>query len=168
MKKIIHSISSLFVLRWITLIFLKIFHIIDRIISHLKYNALVKKTSNSVCHWSVEIKYGQNISVGNDTSIGPNCCLGAKGGIEIGSFCRISRGVIVETAGLNLKAKQPYPHTSKPIKIGNGVWIASNAIILGGVIIGDNSIIGAGVVITKNVAEGSVVVGNGNRIINSN
>lgn len=78
---------------------------------------------------------------------------------------RISRGVIIETAGLDMKTEKPYKHISKPITIGIGVWIGSNAIILGGVEIGKNSIIGAGTVVTKNVPPNSIIVGLGNRII---
>ena len=79
--------------------------------------------------------------------------------ISIGNNCRISRGVVIETAGLDLSTKPPYKHYSKPIVIEDGVWIASNAIILGGVTIGENSIIGAGAVVTKSVMKNEVIVG---------
>ena len=39
----------------------------------------------------------------------------------------------------------------KPVKIGDGAWIASRAIILPGVSIGENAVIGAGSVVTQNV-----------------
>lgn len=38
-----------------------------------------------------------------------------------------------------------------PIRIGNGAWIASGAIICAGVTIGDNAIIGAGAVVVCDV-----------------
>jgi len=130
------------------------------LISHLKFKALIKDSQKkSSCHWTVEIKYGENIKVGYHTAIGPYSCLGAKSKITIGSYVRISRGVIIETAGLDLSQPVPYPHISKPIIIEDGVWIASNAIILGGVTIGANSIIGAGAVVSKNVQPNSIMVG---------
>ena len=46
-----------------------------------------------------------------------------------------------------------------PIKIGNDVWIGSNATILPGVTIGDGAIIAAGAVVTKDVAENTIVGG---------
>lgn len=113
----------------------------------------------SSCHRSVEIKYGENISIGYHSAIGPYSCLGAMSKISIGSYVRISRGVIIETAGLDLGKPAPYPHISKEITIEDGVWIASNAIILGGVTIGANSIIGAGAVISKSVPANSIIVG---------
>lgn len=129
-------------------------------VSHMKMKALIKKVGRkSSCHWTVEIKYGENISVGYHSAIGQYSSIGAMSKITIGSYVRISRGVIIETAGLDLSQSPPYPHVSKEIIIEDGVWIAANAVILGGVIIGANSIIGAGAVVSKNVAPNSIMVG---------
>ncbi|WP_308991778.1 acyltransferase [Mariniflexile litorale] len=132
----------------------------QRKLSHLKLKTLIKDLGKDTTgHWSVEIKYGENISVGNNTTIGPYSTLGAMSQIKIGNYVRISKGVIIETAGLNLNGAPPYKHIAKPIIIEDGVWIATNAIILGGVTIGKNSIIGAGTVITKNIEPNSIIVG---------
>lgn len=129
-------------------------------ISHLKLRALVKSVGRkSSCHWTAEIKYGENIVIGYHTAIGPYTCIGAKSPVTIGSYVRISRGVVIETAGLDLSQPAPYPHISKEIIIEDGVWIASNAIILGGVTIGSNSIIGAGSTVSKSVPPNSIMVG---------
>jgi maltose O-acetyltransferase len=129
-------------------------------LSHIKMKALIKNVGRkSSCHWTVEIKYGENIEIGYSSAIGRYSCLGAMSRIKIGSYVRISRGVIIETAGLDMTQPAPYPHTSKEIIIEDGAWIASNAIILGGVTIGANALIGAGAVVTKNVAPGSILVG---------
>jgi maltose O-acetyltransferase len=139
---------------------LKLNLFISSFISHLKLRALVGQVGRkSSCHWTTEIKYGENIKIGYHSAIGPYSCLGAKSKISIGSYVRISRGVIIETAGLDLSKPAPYPHVSKEITIEDGVWIASNAVILGGVTIGANSIIGAGAVVTKNVLPNSIMVG---------
>lgn len=44
-------------------------------------------------------------------------------------------------------------------KIGDKVWIGSNATILPGITIGDGAIIAAGAVVTKDVEEKTVVGG---------
>lgn len=49
---------------------------------------------------------------------------------------------------------------SKPIVIGDDVWIGMNAIILKGVIIGKGAIVAAGSVVTKNVEPFTLVGGN--------
>ena len=57
------------------------------------------------------------------------------------------------------------PETTKPIKIGDDVWVGGGAIILPGVIVGNGSTIGAGSVVTKDVAAYTVVAGNPARVI---
>lgn len=53
---------------------------------------------------------------------------------------------------------------TKPVSIGNNVWIGENAVILAGSQIGDGCIIGANSVIRGFIPDNSIVVGN-NRII---
>lgn len=141
----------------------RLFHVLRAVMidfrSHIRMRALIKNVERKAsCHYTVEIKYGENIQLGYHSSVGPYACLGAKSKISIGQYVRISRGVIIETAGLDLSQPAPYPHTSKPITIEDGVWIASNAVILGGVTIGKNAIIGAGAVVSKNVPAGAIMV----------
>ena len=54
---------------------------------------------------------------------------------------------------------------SKPIKIGDDVFIGANSIILKGVKIGDRSIIAAGSVVTKDIPVGQIWGGNPARFI---
>ena len=42
---------------------------------------------------------------------------------------------------------------TKPIKVGNDVYIGNNVIILPGVTIGNNIIIGAGAVVSKDIPD---------------
>lgn len=58
------------------------------------------------------------------------------------------------------------PHyITKPVNIGNNVWIGANAIILKGVTIGAGSIIAAGSVVTKDVPENCIAAGNPAQVI---
>lgn len=50
------------------------------------------------------------------------------------------------------------PHTV-PIRIGDGVWIGTRAIILKGVTIGDGAVIAAGAVVNRDVPPGTLVGG---------
>ena len=159
MKKLYHIVASNIVLRVCTKVVLRLALVADRIASHLKFKALVPRSGISVCHYTVELKYGENITVGDYTRIGPHASLGAKSPISIGNYVVVSRGVLIETAGLDMSKEPPYKHNSKPITIEDGVWIAANVIILGGVTIGKNAVIGAGAVISKDVAAGAIVVG---------
>ena len=166
MRKIIQIISSIFFVRYFVKLILNIKTFFDRIWSNLKFKSLVKNSGNSICHYSTEIKFGDNIRIGSNTRIGPNCTLGAKGSIVIGDNVVVSKYVSIETAGLDYKKGPPYSsHKSSQIIIEDGVWIGSNVIVLGGVTIGENSIIGAGCVITKNIPPKSLIVGMPNRVL---
>jgi len=57
---------------------------------------------------------------------------------------------------------------SKPIIIGENVWIGADVRINKGIIIGDNSIIAANSVVTKNVPENSIAAGNPAKIVKTN
>ena len=165
MRKLAQLISSFIIVRFISLFIIKTVGFLVRLWSNLKFKALVKNSGNSICHYTTEIKYGNNITIGNNCKIGKFSCLGAKSPIVIGDNVTLSRGVMIETAALNLKNGLPYKHYSKPITIGDGVWLASNVIVLAGVKIGRNALIGAGVVVTKDVEAGAVVVGSRNRVL---
>ena len=54
---------------------------------------------------------------------------------------------------------------TKPITVGNDVYIGNNVIILPGVTIGNRVVIGAGAVISKSIPDNSVVVGVPGRVI---
>lgn len=134
--------------------------------SSLRLKALVRGAKGpNFCHWSTEIKYPDNIQFGHHVAIGPNCTLGAMSSIRIGDYVRISKGAVIETAGLDLSTGRPYKHRANPIVIEDGAWIGSNAIVLGGVTIGENAIVGAGAVITKDVPPNAIVVGAPTRLL---
>lgn len=48
---------------------------------------------------------------------------------------------------------------TKPINIGNNVYIGNNALLLPGVTVGNNVVIGAGSIVTKDIPDNSVVAG---------
>jgi len=140
-------------------IILKSFNLLERVMSKCKAAALFPKVSHLACHWSVEIKYPENIEIGKGVVIGKMVTIGALGGIKFGNNVRISKGVTIESASLDFSTKAPYKHISKPITIGNDVWIGSGAIILSGVTLEDGVIVGAGTVVSKNLYKGDVCVG---------
>ena len=82
-----------------------------------------------------------DFSAGNNVLFAPNCTVNTN---------------IIEYN----ENKEEFSIVSRPIKIGNNVWIASNAYIKGGVTIGDNSTIGAGSVVVSDIPENCLAFGN--------
>ncbi len=121
------------------------------------------------------------IKIGSHCLVGPNCAVGAANSIEIGNYVLISNNVIVidnnnhpvnpaDRLLMNVKSyAHPYRSwqyaVSKPIKIGDNVWIGRNSIINKGVTIGENSIVAANSVVTKDVPSNCIVAGNPARVV---
>lgn len=82
--------------------------------------------------------------------------------ITLGTNVHITDGVkfITHDGGVLLYRTQiPDLEITKPIVIGNNVYIGNNVIILPGVNIGNNVIIGAGSIVTKDISDNTVVAG---------
>lgn len=124
-----------------------------------RFRSLVSSAGKSSrCHISVEIKYPDNIEIGNHVAIGPMVTLGGYGGIKMDDYVRVSKGATIESASLDFSGGLPYEHISQPIHIKTGAWLGARCIILGGVTVGERAVIGAGAIITKDVPDGAVIV----------
>jgi len=111
--------------------------------------------------------FGKNIRIGKNVFINLGCTFMDRGGITIGDNAFIAPHVSLITENHGLAADKRRTLVSKPIVIGDNVWIGANATVLQGVTIGDNAVIGAGSVVTKDVPENSVAAGNPAKIIKS-
>ena len=109
--------------------------------------------------------FGKNIKLGKRVFINHGCTFMDRGGITIGDDCFIAPKVCLITLDHGHAPDKRRTLISKPIVIGNNVWIGAGAIVLQGVSVGDNAIIGAGSVVTKDVPRGVIVAGNPAKII---
>jgi maltose O-acetyltransferase len=111
--------------------------------------------------------YGENIHIGNNVFLNINCMIIDNNRVEFGDYAMVGPGVQVYTAAhpLDAKSRNQGWEETKPVTIGNSVWIGGSAILLPGVTIGERSVIGAGAVVTKDVPPSVVVAGNPARII---
>lgn len=88
--------------------------------------------------------------------------------ISLGENVHITDGVkfLTHDGGtLLFRNKIPSLDITKPITIGNNVYLGNNVLILPGVTIGDNVIVAAGAVVTKNIPSNVVVGGVPARVI---
>ncbi|TYR36844.1 acyltransferase [Sphingobacterium phlebotomi] len=82
--------------------------------------------------------------------------------ITIGDNVAITEGVRIFTHGGSRIARKKHPKFDVfgKVKIGDGVYIGANSIILPGVVIGDGVLIAAGSVVVNSIPENCVVGGN--------
>jgi acetyltransferase-like isoleucine patch superfamily enzyme len=110
------------------------------------------------------------IIIGDNTRIN-GACIHAYNRIEIGKNCLIAANTqIFDGSGHDLSMDNPENRintigNSKPIKIGDNVWIGINCIIMPGVKIGNDSIVAAGSIVVKDVPARCIVGGNPAKII---
>jgi acetyltransferase-like isoleucine patch superfamily enzyme len=104
--------------------------------------------------------YGLDIRVGRKVSINQCCTIYDMSGVDIGDQVLIGPNVNIITTGhaLEPSRRRAYIET-KPIVIGNNVWIATGVTIIGGVTIGENSVIAAGSVVTRDVPANCLAAG---------
>ena len=87
--------------------------------------------------------------------------------VEIGDGCAIGRDVVIRSFDGHTVVDENYK-ISKPINIGNHVWIGQGASVLKGIQIGDGAIIGANAVVTKDIPAHCAVAGNPAKIVKEN
>ena len=112
--------------------------------------------------------FTRDLKIGDNSGIGINCIVSK--GTTIGDNVMMGPEVIIYTNGHSFERTdipmidQGYSET-KPVVIGNDVWIGSRATIMPGVTIGNGAIIGTGAVVTKDVPDYAIVGGVPARIL---
>ena len=140
--EIIRKIKKLFTVPYLS--------ILDRI-SHEKYAKKIGLNFGENCHFYGKISWGTEpwiITLGNNVHVTADC-----------------RFVTHDGATLLFRHIEPTLELTKPIKVGDNVYIGTRTMIMGGVTIGNNVIIGAGSIVTHDIPDNSVAVGVPARVI---
>ena len=104
---------------------------------------------------------GRNIHVGDEFLANYNVTILDISPVTMGDNVWIAPGTLITTINhpLSPKGRRQHLGISKPITIGNDVWIGGNCTILPGVTIGNNVVVAAGAVVTRDVPDNCVVGG---------
>ena len=102
-----------------------------------------------------------DVTIGDYSRIGIHCTV--IGPVCIGHHVNLAQGITVTALNHNFndtnRRIDKQGITTKPVVIGDDVWIGANAVILPGVSIGSHAVIAAGAVVTSDVEDYTVVGG---------
>lgn len=102
-----------------------------------------------------------DVIIGDHTRIGIHCTV--IGPVSIGNNVNLAQGITVTALNHNFedvtRRIDEQGISTKPVTIGDDVWIGANAVILPGVTIGRHVVVAAGAVVTKDVPSFSLVAG---------
>lgn len=121
--------------------------------SYLPFN--INFTSTIVMVKNIE--FSNDMNTLTSFAVSGHCYFQALNGIKLGEKILFAPGVKVISANHDLNDYSKST-VSKPIIIGDNVWIGANAIILPEVEIGNNCIVGAGSVVTKSFKENNLII----------
>lgn len=111
-----------------------------------------------------EIRYPERLKIGYKTAISGDCFINAYGGVEIGKYCHIAKGLTIYSHNHNWKSEDTIPYDGKsivkPVKIGDCVWIGANVSIAPGAEIGDGVIVSCGSVVFGKIPKCAIIRGN--------
>jgi len=117
-------------------------------------------------------RFEPSLTIGNRFSMQQGCHIGCIDRLEIGDNVLFGSKVFISdhyhgeiTKEALLLPPLERPLYSKPVVIGNNVWLGDNVCIMPGVSLGDNVIVGANAVVTHSFKENVVIAGVPARII---
>lgn len=102
------------------------------------------------------------IEIGAHTSVGIRTEIRCRDRVQIGARCAISWDVQILDTDYHEIVGLP---STKPVTIGDDVWIGTRAVILKGVSIGNGAVVAAGSIVCSDVPARSVVGGNPARVL---
>ncbi len=104
------------------------------------------------------VRLGRDVYVGFDVEFDTN----HPELIEIGNHVTISHRCIIAShmaTNVDTPLQRIYPPRAAAVKVGDGTWICTGAILVPGVTIGENSVVAAGAVVTRDVSPNTLVAG---------
>lgn len=126
-------------------------------------NTIIGKGNRISAGGSGKILIGRNVLIDDSTYIMAHQRIEIGKNVKIAAFCFICD--FNHKYGDRKLAIAEQGYETKPVVIGDNVWIGTHSIILPGVTIGRGSVIGAGSIVTRNVPANSIAVGNPAKII---
>lgn len=126
-------------------------------------------TTGHSCRFDLPGGQKKTLFIGRNCEIGDNVHIVAHQSVIIGDNCLLASKIFIsdtnhgDYSGDNQSSPEVPPNdrqlTTRPVSIGNNVWIGENVCILPGVNIGDGCIIGANSVVNKDIPKNCIAAG---------
>lgn len=129
-----------------------------RMRAYQRFGVTFEDVGQTTIMLGAEVWAPHSLSVGARSIIGRDCVVDARGGIAIGRDVNITSHAKLMTAK-HVIDDPDFGGEYTPITIGDRVWIALGAIVIGGVTIGEGAVVAAGAVVTRDVAPFAIVAG---------
>lgn len=114
---------------------------------------------------------GARIRIGRNSGLSGTVICAARQ-VNIGADCLIGADVKIFDTDFHVTGLEPRRHCSdwsridsRPVSIGNNVFLGAGVIVGKGCRIGDNAVIGAGSVVTRDIPANAVAAGNPARVL---
>lgn len=134
-------------------------------------------TTGHACRVDLPGGNKKTLIIGKHCEMGDNVHIVAHEGVVVGDNCLMASKIFIsdtnhgDYSGDNQSSPKIAPNdrklVTKPVTVGNNVWIGENVCILPGVTIGDGCIIGANSVVNRDIPDNCIAVGAPAKVVKS-
>lgn len=118
-----------------------------------------KISMSASIHPSAKIDYPWRLTMGDRSSLGEKAWAYCLNSITIGENSCIGKDVYLLTGSHDISSPN-FNLVTKPITIGEDVWVATGSTVLPGIMLGDMTVVGASSVVVKSTEDNDVIGGN--------
>lgn len=118
-----------------------------------------KISMSASIHPSAKIDFPWRLTMGDRSSLGKKAWAYCLNDITVGDNSCIGDDVYLLTGSHDITSPN-FQLVTKPITIGDGVWVATGSTVLPGITLGDMTVVGASSVVVKSSEDNDVIGGN--------